>query len=60
MQLLLRRSQTESGNKFSLWAKFESPFAKSWGGQSPTTGMNEAVEHQADRGQGDHRFGDLG
>ena len=37
----------------------ESPFAKSWGGQSPAIGMNEAVKHQADRGQGDHRLGDL-
>ena len=38
----------------------ESPFAKSWGLQSPAVGMSQAVEHQADRGQGDHRLGDLG
>jgi hypothetical protein len=38
----------------------KSPFAKSWGGQSPAIGTDEAVEHQADHGQGDHRLGDLG
>ena len=38
----------------------ETPFPKSWGGWSPATGMGEAVEHEADRGQGDHRLGDLG
>jgi hypothetical protein len=38
----------------------ECPFAKSSGGQSPAIGVGEAMEHQADRGQGDHRLGDLG
>ena len=37
----------------------ETPFAKSWGGQSPAIGMGEAVEREADRGQGDHRLGAL-
>ena len=43
-----------------LLPRFETPFAKSWGGQSPAIGMCKAVEHEADRGQGDHRLGDLG
>jgi hypothetical protein len=38
----------------------QTPFAKSWGGQSPTIGMDEAVEHQADCSQCDHCLGDLG
>src|SRR3712207_4059715 len=38
----------------------DSPFAKSRGGQSPAIGVDEAVEHQADRGQGDHGFRNLG
>ena len=37
----------------------ESPFGKSWGGQSPAIGMSEAMEHEADHSQGDHRFRDL-
>ena len=37
-----------------------SPFERSWGRQSPAIGMSEALEHEADRGQGDHRLGDLG
>ena len=37
----------------------KSPFEKSWGGQSPAIGMSEAMEHEADHRQGDHRFRDL-
>ena len=40
--------------------RIDCPFAKLWGGQPPAIGMGEAVEHQADRGQGNHRLGDLG
>ena len=36
------------------------PVARSRGRQSPAIGMGEAVQHEADRGQGDHRLGDLG
>src|SRR4051794_18419968 len=36
-----------------------SPFEKSWGRQSPTIGMSEAMDHQADHGEGDHHLGDL-
>src|SRR3954453_2697983 len=39
------------------WA--ESAFEKSGRVQSLSIGVNGAVEHQADHGQGDHRFGDL-
>ena len=38
----------------------KTPFAKSSGGEPPAIGMGEAVQHQADRGQGDHGLGDLG
>src|SRR3954469_16858672 len=37
----------------------ESAFEKSGRVQSLSIGVNGAVEHQADHGQGDHRFGDL-
>src|SRR3712207_6584668 len=45
-----------------LWDRraADSPFAKSWGRQPPAICMSEAVEHQADRGQGDHRLVVLG
>ena len=42
------------------WLASQTPFAKSRGRQSPAIGMGEAVQHEADRGQGDHRLGDLG
>ena len=41
------------------WPASKSPFGKSWGGQSPAIGMSEAMEHEADHSQGDHRFRDL-
>src|SRR3954469_20023947 len=37
----------------------KSAFEKSGRVQSLSIGVNGAVEHQADHGQGDHRFGDL-
>ena len=37
----------------------DSPFGKSWGGQSLAIGMSKAMEHEADHGQGDHGFRDL-
>jgi hypothetical protein len=37
----------------------QSPFEKSGRVQSLSIGVNGAVEHQADHGEGDHRFGDL-
>ena len=38
----------------------EVPFWKSWGGQSLAVRMREAVQHEADHGQGDHGLGHLG
>jgi hypothetical protein len=38
---------------------YQSPFEKSWGEQSLAIGMSEAMEHEADHRQGDHRFRDL-
>jgi hypothetical protein len=40
-------------------AEPHSPFWKSWCGQAPAVRVDEAVEHEADHGQGDHRLGDL-
>lgn len=37
----------------------QSPFGKSGGWQALSVWVNEAVEHQADHGEGDHGFGDL-
>src|SRR3954453_7528945 len=47
------------GNEDPGPAVSECPFAKSWGRQSPTIGMSEAMDHQADHGEGDHHLGDL-
>src|SRR4051812_43203431 len=44
----------------NLQSQAKSPFLKLWGGQSPAIGMGEAVEHEADCGQGDHCLGYFG
>ena len=35
-------------------------FRRSRGGQALAAGVGEAVEHEADHGEGDHRLGDVG
>ena len=47
-------------NRCAFGYAAQCPFAKSWGWQLAAIWMSETVEHQVDRGQGDHCLEDLG